>query len=342
MAFVVNQPTFPRSDPRTIADDGDELHFCSTCAFSQACLSQDQIGPHHGPHPLMSTVMNSIVFDVTQSPTRTAPVAELVDSRALGTRLLTLSLEQLRAADAYLSGTGEDEHVGIHQARKCIRRTRAALALAGRKLGQRAERLDDELARLCRSMAGLRDAQALVDELRRLRASPTSVKVGALLSKAESAALQRRDDMLTQALARDPGFASRRKRLLTAQSRLERLDWQAVSEEDVLHAVERSKRRADKSQRRAKRHPDDDRLWHVYRRRLRRLRQQDSLLAELQPNLRISLGSLDDHTALGESQDDALLLRRCGKGSPFPAGEQRTVLRKIARERLQRARGGRR
>ena len=22
------------------ADDGDELHFCSTCAFSQACLSE--------------------------------------------------------------------------------------------------------------------------------------------------------------------------------------------------------------------------------------------------------------------------------------------------------------
>lgn len=31
---------FPRQDARTLADDGDELHFCSTCAFSQACLSQ--------------------------------------------------------------------------------------------------------------------------------------------------------------------------------------------------------------------------------------------------------------------------------------------------------------
>lgn len=31
---------FPRQDTRTLADDGDELHFCSTCAFSQACLSE--------------------------------------------------------------------------------------------------------------------------------------------------------------------------------------------------------------------------------------------------------------------------------------------------------------
>lgn len=31
---------FPRTDVRTLADDGDALHFCSTCAFSQACLSE--------------------------------------------------------------------------------------------------------------------------------------------------------------------------------------------------------------------------------------------------------------------------------------------------------------
>ncbi len=31
---------FPRSGPATMADDGDALKFCSTCAFSQACLSE--------------------------------------------------------------------------------------------------------------------------------------------------------------------------------------------------------------------------------------------------------------------------------------------------------------
>jgi len=36
----VSQPVFPRSDARTAADDGDALSFCSTCAFSEACLSQ--------------------------------------------------------------------------------------------------------------------------------------------------------------------------------------------------------------------------------------------------------------------------------------------------------------
>lgn len=36
----MNQATFPRNDPRTFADDGDTLRFCSTCAFSQACLDE--------------------------------------------------------------------------------------------------------------------------------------------------------------------------------------------------------------------------------------------------------------------------------------------------------------
>ena len=37
---LLNPTAFPRQDARTLSDDGDELHFCSTCAFSEACLSQ--------------------------------------------------------------------------------------------------------------------------------------------------------------------------------------------------------------------------------------------------------------------------------------------------------------
>ena len=59
------EPAFPRIDQRTLADDGDALHFCSTCAFSQACLAQgmdksalmdlhvlvEHVGPFHaGEH----------------------------------------------------------------------------------------------------------------------------------------------------------------------------------------------------------------------------------------------------------------------------------------------------
>ena len=56
---------FPRTDARTLSNDGDALHFCSTCAFSQACLAEgmdksslmdlhvlvEHVGPFHaGEH----------------------------------------------------------------------------------------------------------------------------------------------------------------------------------------------------------------------------------------------------------------------------------------------------
>ncbi|TXH66511.1 MAG: cyclic nucleotide-binding domain-containing protein [Lysobacteraceae bacterium] len=61
----MNRVAFPRLDSRTLSDDGDEFNFCSTCAFSQACLSEgmdkrglkdlhvlvEHIGPlHAGEH----------------------------------------------------------------------------------------------------------------------------------------------------------------------------------------------------------------------------------------------------------------------------------------------------
>ena len=270
-----------------------------------------------------------------RGPGTTGPL----DARAIGPNLLAFALGQLRDARAHLSGGGDDPHAGIHQARKCIRRTRATLALGARVFDRRAARLDDELRRLCRGMAGLRDAQALVDELQRLEGSaPAGLQ--ALLPQAQTAARERRDRMLEQALQRDPGLATRRQRLLAAQARLALLPWQAVGEDDVAAATTRSRRRVDKARARAQRHPDQERRWHLYRRRLRRLHQQDTLLAGSWPGLRPSTGGLDDHAALGESQDDALLLRRCGKGSPFPPGQTRRALRHIARERLQRARAG--
>jgi len=40
MDDAMKSVVFPRHDARTLADDGNELHFCSTCAFSQACLDE--------------------------------------------------------------------------------------------------------------------------------------------------------------------------------------------------------------------------------------------------------------------------------------------------------------
>lgn len=61
----MSEPAFPRLDTAILSDDGDALRFCSSCAFSQACLSQgmdkqalmdlhvlvEHVGPFHaGDH----------------------------------------------------------------------------------------------------------------------------------------------------------------------------------------------------------------------------------------------------------------------------------------------------
>lgn len=61
----MSRTPFPRLDARTLADDGDALHFCSTCAFSEACMAEgmdkaalldlhvlvEHVGPFHaGDH----------------------------------------------------------------------------------------------------------------------------------------------------------------------------------------------------------------------------------------------------------------------------------------------------
>ncbi|MEQ1512022.1 MAG: CHAD domain-containing protein [Lysobacteraceae bacterium] len=276
--------------------------------------------------------MSRSTADVSTKPNAPAP-----GKLPLGMRLLVFAGEQLQQAQIDLARKGEALHDGIHQARKCIRRARATLALGARVFGPHADALDDELGRLCRGLSHLRDAQALIEVLQRLDAqAPEPVR--AILPAAERLARQRRDDILERALVRDPAFMARRMRLQAAQHRLARLDWRAVGEAEVSSAVKRSQRRADKAAKQIKKHPGDDEAWHIYRRRLRRLRQQDNLLAELLPALRLSKKRARDLTdILGESQDDALLLRHCDRRSPFPS-EQRKQLRAIARERLRRTR----
>ena len=61
MTLAADPSAFPRMDARTLADDGDDACFCSTCAFSQACMDEgmdkaalkdlhvlvEHIGPFH-------------------------------------------------------------------------------------------------------------------------------------------------------------------------------------------------------------------------------------------------------------------------------------------------------
>ncbi len=274
--------------------------------------------------------------DVGQSAAFSADVGPLAPSD-IGNKLAAFAVAQLQRAIDYLAQPGKARHQGIHEGRKCIRRTRATLALAASTFKRqtcvaRAARLDDDLGQLCRGLSALRDAQALLEALARL--SAVAPDVSAILPDAIKAAKARRDHLMQLALRRNPDFLSRRQRLAAAIKRLQHLPWHDSTETDITCALARSVRRVEKAQRKANRHPELDEIWHVYRRRLRRLRQQDSLLTAIQPELRPHFEGLEQHAErLGESQDDALLLKHCGKRSPF-APNQRKILRTTTSARL--------
>ena len=254
----------------------------------------------------------------------------------LGLRLRDFVLAEMHEAAAQLARPGDDRHQGVHQARKRLRRVRAVLALGRPALGDAGRRLDDEIGQLCRGLSPLRDAQALIEGLERLDADEAGERAGG--PEAVGLARQRRDTQLQLALARDPDFRRRRERLADLGRRLERLDWESLDPPCVAAAVKRSERRLERAFKRARRAPGDEERWHVMRRRFRRLRQQDNVLAQEQPDLRPARPvSADEAAALGEAQDDALILRCCGRHSPFPP-ELRASLRRLARDRLGRAR----
>lgn len=257
---------------------------------------------------------------------------------SLGKRLADFADAQLAQAAQCLSLPDQDRHEGIHEARKCLRRTRSALALGGNALGPHTARLDRDLQRLCRGLSRLRDAHAVVETLERLLAEAAPAAIPHLQSALALAHAQR-DTQLAQALSSDPQFRRRCQRLQRARQQLAQLDWNGVEDDVVTRAFRRSERRVRKAGKRVDRHPERPLAWHAYRRRLRRLRQQQHLLNQVEPALCQPLEKeIKQHAvALGQAQDYALLLRRCGRRSPFPQA-LRNVLRPIARQRLQQAR----
>ncbi|MBP6627205.1 MAG: CHAD domain-containing protein [Arenimonas sp.] len=266
-----------------------------------------------------------------------AAAKSLPPAAPLGLRLKAYAQSELTEAQALLATPGDKRHGGVHQARKRLRRTRAALALGRKALGRAGRQLDEDLGRLCRGLSPLRDAQALIEALQRLPASAPGPLASAL-PDALALARRRRDRYLAAALARDPDFKHRRNRLQALAVRLEALAWPDVKPRAVAKAVQRSEERLTKTRRRAARDPGDDARWHAMRRRLRRLRQQDHLLAALEPSLRPAASvTAEEAAAFGEAQDDALLLRHCSSHSPFPPA-LRKLLRAEARARLARAR----
>ncbi len=253
---------------------------------------------------------------------------------ALGQRLVA----ELDRAGSLLGRRGGRLHDGVHQARKSLRRARAILALAGVH-GRARALIDDGLRAVCDSLSALRDAQALVETLDRMLADPGQTASRPLLRRARRVAAQARAEALKTALADDPGLTDRRGLLAVLAAGATVLDWSACQEDHIVAALavgaDQVERAAWRAQARG-----EDLDWHRWRRRVRRLKQQHTVLAALGHHVEgeAFAGPVERLAdTLGQAQDFALLAEHCGKRSAFPKVD-RKALRAVAEHGLARAR----
>lgn len=204
-----------------------------------------------------------------------------------------------------------DIHAAVHEARKAVRRLRALLALARPQL-EDVEAADRALAGLGDGLSPLRDAHVLVTTAKTFAARNGE----RAWSPAIARLVARRDALLGQALARDPGFKRRRAVVERAARQLEEIPWDELKPAQVRRELKRSVHRVAKAGKRAKAQPGPA-LLHRWRRRVRRLRMQLEGLARVAPDLvkqaastsrgqgAKALHRLGDR--LGDRQDEQLL-----------------------------------
>jgi len=248
---------------------------------------------------------------------------------AEATSLGEYAAKELARAARQLGRQGEERHDGVHQGRKSIRRARAVLALIAPSMQAATpiRRLDAGLRSLCRGLSSLRDADALRDALLHLAKAAVIGPIECERLCAQVSVL--RVKRLASALQRDPDFVRRRKRLADAIERLQRLPWESVGPEALSAAHSISVARMRKALKRAAKSEDPE-AWHLLRRRLRRLRQQETAFAECAPELGLhasDIGDLAEQMSL--MQDHALLLAHCRRSGVFVARDRATLRRLV-------------
>ena len=253
-----------------------------------------------------------------------------------GPALLHYVQEELDAATDALDAFGGALHAGVHRARKAMRRTRATLALAGSTLGPGARLVDRAMRKTNRSLSMLRDAQALVDTLDRLRGKQQDhPAIHRTLEQARESANDRRN-----ALAQDRACLDQvreaRAVLTTLRAAMSGLPWQALTNDTLDAGLAHTTCRIVKCTARVA-DTGSETDWHAWRRRLRRLSQQ--YRARAAAGLPGELSAFDKSLAdkMGHLQDLQVLLDYCGDDSPFDARD-RDVLKAFAEEQLHKQR----
>jgi hypothetical protein len=216
-------------------------------------------------------------------------------------------LEQFDVAGRSLGRSRERLHAGIHQARKSIRRIRAALDLGRSGLWPDAAAAFDELGNLCRGLSEVRDAHAVVETLDRVYKQSDDSAARIVLRRVRDKLVRRQAACLNRLLKKDPGLRRYRTSLRLLRDHTEALRWNAIDAAGIRSALTRSERRAERAAKKA-RHTRHGPMRHRWRRRLRRLRHQMMIL-ESALNWRFIDGALPSADSLVSAPEWSAVVR---------------------------------
>ncbi|MBK6727680.1 MAG: CHAD domain-containing protein [Xanthomonadales bacterium] len=249
-----------------------------------------------------------------------------------GLPIRAYATDQLLRAFACMGWRGRRVHEGVHQARKSMRRVRACLALAGFDATGEGKRIDRDLARQCRALSQLRDAQARIETIDRLIETHAPGDAATLLRRVRRGALQERSQQLQRSVAEDAGFSEQREQLRALAPRLDALPWATLTDAQLQAALQHSLKRCRKAEGRALSDGDAE-DWHRWRRRRRRLLQQHTALAACAIGVADAIDPQRELAHyLGESQDLSVLFAHFGRGRDLQPRDRKPLVELLRHE----------
>ena len=190
---------------------------------------------------------------------------ELLSTEPLASGVKRIALEEIESALSQLGNDGDPLPPRVHQTRRHLKQIRALLRLVRYSLGDAYPTENETFRDIARTIAGVRDAQAVLDSYDRLRRSRRDIK-GLVYSRIRRALVRRRDAAVKQ----DPALSSSLQlviaQLTSARDRV--VDWPItgdsfdIIEEGLIETYRRGRRTLDAAARSAV--ADDFHEWRKH------------------------------------------------------------------------------
>ena len=197
--------------------------------------------------------------------------------------------EQLNAAIDELSHTRSSLDTAVHEARKCIKRSRSLLRLIRPAIGDTYSEENQRLQSVGRDLSELRDAQALIETLAELKEHHPHDKDGgkgtvASEFKGASDRLSERKDKIARALQASGKIQDAVGQLHATLSNVAELSLKRVNFSVVRGSLKKTVKRGSKAFSKAYSNPTPEH-FHESRKRAKDLRYQLGLLTEMWPDV---------------------------------------------------------